>query len=130
MAKLKAETKVRAWLRKALADVPPRINLLSLEWNEGWPSVADHDAGKPMAIMLSLSGCRHPRPAAFDPERPADVDRLADPPWGADDSCPLPLPAFRDVDLYDYFRRLLPAAKELKPLLGGRPLAYGGHEGA
>jgi hypothetical protein len=130
MAKLKAEAKVRAWLRRALADVPARINLLSLEWNEGWASVADHDAGKPKAMVLSLFGCRHPRPDRFDPERPADLDRLADPPWGADDSLPLTLAGFRDIDLSDYFRKLLPAAKELKPVLAGRPLAYGGHEGS
>lgn len=130
MAVLKAETKVRAWLKEALAEVPSRINVLSLEWNEGWPSVADHEAGKPMSIIVSLFGCRHPRPAEFDPERPADLDRLADPPWTADASCALPLKAFGNVDLVDYFRRLLPRAKELVPLLAGRPLAYGGHEGA
>jgi hypothetical protein len=128
MSRSNAIKKVSVWLQERLARLPPRWNLVYVEWNSGWKSVADYRAKKPLQMLFTMFGFAWSEAERFNPEVPDHLERLADPEWeGA--SLAEPISDLDDTDIYELFEGVLPSSAELRRILSERDLAYGEHEG-
>lgn len=123
------DKKLAAWLKKSLTKIPPKIDLLLLEWNDGWPTVEAHRAGKPKSLLFSLAGFQRGDAERFDPENPEHLDELSEPAWEVSQSCDLPQSAFTELDPSTLVKRVLTNTKETLSSLARIDLAYGEHEG-
>jgi hypothetical protein len=99
-----AEKKLTAWLQTMLRQLPKKMNLAAVEWNTGWPSVKDHDAGKPRSMLFTIAALARTGQEPFDPEDPDHLDELSSPDWEGEECCALPTKLFDDVDPYDFVR--------------------------
>ena len=123
------DEKLAAWLKKSLAKIPPKIDLLLLEWNTGWPSTQAHRAREPKSLLFTLTGFQHGDAERFDPENPDHLDELSEPAWEVSKACDLPQAAFNKLDPSSFVKRVLTSVRKSIPALSKIDLAYGEHEG-
>ncbi|WP_425615400.1 DUF1629 domain-containing protein [Anatilimnocola sp. NA78] len=124
-----AAEQLATWLKKHLAKVPPKINLLGIEWNDLTFTEKHRRAGQGPMVRFSVMGFQHDPSEPFDPVDENHLDELSEPAWEPLDDCHLPKSIVDEFDPYKLVGDLLNAKPAIHPALAKLPVAYGEHEG-